>query len=417
MTRQGITTQLVHLDRTSNHIEQGAVHSPTTNSVLYEYKDAQAIIDVFQGKKPGHVYSRSSSPSVSALQEMINKLEDGVGALCFATGMGAISSTLLALLKQGDHLIVSRYLFGNTRSLMGSLESFGIQISYVDVTKLTEVIDAYQPNTRGVYCETIANPVTQVADVQSIGSYCKERDILFILDNTMTPSAIFDAKAMQASLVLSSLTKYISGHGNVLGGAVVDTGNFLWQHYPNIQQQYKNGDPSQWGLTQIKKKGLRDMGATLAPGCAHAISIGMETLALRMQKACDNALKLATFLDSHEKIQDVFYPGLSNHPQHFIAREHFQEGYGAILSINLHESIDVVAFLNSLKLVICATHLGDNRTLALPVAATIYSENTPQEREQMGIADSMIRLSVGIEDIDDLVTDFTQALNNFNLST
>ncbi len=411
-----MTTQLVHLDRTNNKIEQGAVHSPTTNSVLFEYQDAQGIIDVFQGKQAGHVYSRSSSPSVSALQEMVNSLENGHGALCFATGMGAISSTLLALLKQGDHLIVSRYLFGNTRSFIGTLESFGIQVSYVDVTKLTEVIDAYQPNTRAVFSETIANPVTQVADVQSIGQYCTEKDILFILDNTMTPPAIFNAKAMQVSLVVCSLTKYLSGHGNVLGGAVIDTGNYDWRLYPNIREQYRSGDPTQWGLTQIKKKGLRDLGATLAPPSAHAISIGMETLALRMKKACDNALKLATFLDSHENVQQVFYPGLSNHPQHFIAREHFQDGYGAILSINLNEKIDPVAFLNALELVICATHLGDNRTLALPVAATIYSENTLEERIQMGIADNMIRLSVGIEDIDDLVEDFNQALNKFNVS-
>nr|WP_211162840.1 cystathionine gamma-synthase family protein [Alteromonas ponticola] len=410
-----MTTQLVHLDRKNSSIEHGAVHSPTTNSVLFEYKNAQDIIDVFQGKKPGHVYSRSSSPSVSALQEMLCRLEKGAGALCFATGMGAISSTLLALLKQGDHIIVSRYLFGNTRSFMGTLESFGIHISYVDVTRLTEVIDAYQPNTRAVFCETIANPVTQVADVQSIGRYCKERDILFILDNTMTPSIIFDAKAMNVSLVLSSLTKYLSGHGNVLGGAVIDTGNYDWQHYPNIQQQYKVGDPIQWGLTQIKKKGLRDLGATLAPQSAHAISIGLETLALRIQKSCDNALKLATFLDNHEKIKNVFYPGLSHHPQHFLAREHFPQGYGAILSITLGEGIDLVEFLNALDLVICATHLGDNRTLALPVAATIYAENSADERKLMGIDDNMVRLSVGIEDIDDLVNDFSQALNKFNL--
>nr|WP_269468649.1 cystathionine gamma-synthase family protein [Alteromonas sp. ASW11-130] len=409
-----MTTQLVHLDRKNNNIEQGAVHSPTTNSVLYEYEDAQGIIDVFQGKQAGHVYSRSSSPSVSALQEMINELEGGEGALCFATGMGAISSTFLALFRQGEHIIVSRYLFGNTRSFMGTLESFGIQISYVDVTKLTEVIDAYQPNTRAVFCETIANPVTQVADIQSIGRYCKERGILFIVDNTMTPFVIFNAKAMNASLVVTSLTKYLSGHGNVLGGAVIDTGNYDWQTFPNIQPQYQNGDASQWGLTQIKKKGLRDLGATLAPQSAHAISIGMETLALRTQKACDNALKLATFLASHEKIERVFYPGLSNHPQHYIAREHFHDGYGAILSFTLAKALDVVALLNALELVICATHLGDNRTLALPVAATIYAENTAKERAQMGIDDQMIRLSVGIEDIDDLVSDFSRALNKFN---
>jgi len=411
VSKQGFTTRQVHADRLLNSPEHGGVHTSISNSVLFEFSDAQGIIDAFQGKRAAHVYSRSSSPSVAALQNMLNDLEDGVGALCFSTGMAAISSSLLALLQSGDHLIVSQYLFGNTRSFFDMLCDYGVQISYVDVTDIHHVKAAYQPNTKGVYTETVANPVTQVADLRAIGQYCEERKILFMVDNTMTPPPLFYAKAYKATLVFCSLTKYLCGHGNVLGGAVIDTGVFDWGDFDNIKTAYRVSDSAQWGLTQIKKKGLRDLGATLAPPSASAIAIGMETLALRFSSSCKNAMELATFLDNHVSVKHVFYPGLSNHPQHFIAREQLHKGYGAILSFDLVDDIDPVDFLNSLKLVICATHLGDNRTLALPVASTIYFENSAEERARMGISDTMIRISVGIEDTDDLINDFTAAFD------
>ena len=410
MTKQGFTTRQVHADRMLNAPEHGGVHSSTSNSVLFEFKDAQGIIDAFQGKRAAHVYSRSSSPSVAALQNMLNDLEGGVGSLCFATGMAAISSALFALVKAGDHLIVSQYLFGNTRSFFETIKDFGVQVTFTDVTDIEHIKAAYQPNTKGVYTETVANPVTQVADLRAIGQFCEEKHILFMVDNTMTPPPLFYAKDVKASLVFCSLTKYIAGHGNVLGGAVVDTGMFNWQAFENIKSAYRVDDVTQWGLTQIKKKGLRDLGATLAPQSASAIALGMETLDLRMSRRQHNAMQLAIFLDNHPKVASVFYPGLADHPQHFTAREHLNGGYGAILSFALIESADPVAFLNEMKLVICATHLGDNRTLALPVAPTIYFENTQEEREEMGISDTMLRISVGIEDTADLISDFETAL-------
>lgn len=410
LSKTGFTTRLVHADRRLNNPEHGGVHTSTTQSVLFDFPDAQDLVDVFQGKKMGHVYSRSSSGSVSALQNILNDLEEGVGALCFSTGMAAISSTLLSLLCKGDHIIVSQFLFGNTRSFMKSLEDLGIEVSYVDVTDIRNIENVRSSNTKLLLCETIANPVTQVSDCEAIGRFCEQHDIVFALDTTMTPPFIFQAKAVKASLVLSSLTKYIGGHGNVLGGVVVDTGLFDWRRYSNILPAYQVTDSAQWGLTQIKKRGLRDMGATLAPESASRLSVGLETLALRVERSCTNAMQLATCLNSNEKVKQVFYPGLAEHPQHFIARQLFRQ-FGAILSIELHNEVDPVAFLNELKLVLSATHLGDTRTLALPVASTIFFENTAEERSFMGISDNMIRISVGIEDIDDLVADFKQALD------
>ncbi len=409
MSNKGHTTQLVHADRLINRPADGAVHYPTTNSVLFEYQDANELVEVFQGKRLGHVYSRSSSASNSALQNILNEFEGGVGAVTFATGMAAISSSLLALLRQGDHIIVSRFLFGNTRSFIETLIKLGMEVTFADMTDVSNLEGCVQPNTRLLLTETIANPVTQVADLSALGRWCEQHQLVYMIDTTMTPALLFDSKKVKASLTVTSLTKYISGHGNVLGGAIVDTGLYAWQDYPNIDDHYRVGDPAQWGLTQIRKKGLRDMGATLAPDSAQKIAMGLETLALRMERSCKNALRLATYLHGHEKVAQVYYPGLSDHPQHYLAREHFKGHYGAIFSIDLVEGLDNIAFLNALKLVISATHLGDTRTLALPVASTIFYENGPQERAKMGISENMIRFSVGIEDIDDLVADFEQA--------
>ena len=412
MKNKGFTTRLVHADRLLNTPENGAVHQATNNSVLFEYKDAQCLVDVFQGKRAGHVYSRSSSGSNTALQNILTHLEGGIGAITFSTGMAAITATMLSLFKTGDHLIVSHFLFGNTRSFAETLQSLGIELSFVDVTDVQKVKAAFKHNTKAVYLETIANPVTQVADLRAIGQLCQSKNTLFLVDNTMTPANIFDANSVLASLTISSLTKYIAGHGNVLGGAVVDTGLFDWRGFENILSIYRGPDVTQWGLTQIRKRGLRDMGGTLSPDSAHAISIGLETLVLRTDKVCENAMRLASYLHNHDKVSAVYYPGLVDHPQHFLAREHFT-GYGGILSLDLVDDIDPIQFLNTLNLVICATHLGDTRTLALPVASTIYFESTAKERQEMGVNDNMIRMSIGIEDIDDIVADFEQAFAKF----
>ena len=412
MKNKGFTTRLVHADRLLNKPESGAVHQATNNSVLFEYKDAQCLVDVFQGKRAGHVYSRSSSGSNTALQNILTHVEGGIGAITFSTGMAAITATMLSLFKMGDHLIVSHFLFGNTRSFAETLQSLGIELSFVDVTDVQKVKAAFKHNTKAVYLETIANPVTQVADLRAIGQLCQSKNTLFLVDNTMTPANIFDANSVLASLTISSLTKYIAGHGNVLGGAVVDTGLFDWRGFENILSIYRGPDATQWGLTQIRKRGLRDMGGTLSPDSAHAISIGLETLVLRTDKVCENAMRLASYLHNHVKVSAVYYPGLVDHPQHFLAREHFT-GYGGILSLDLVDDIDPIQFLNTLNLVICATHLGDTRTLALPVASTIYFESTAKERQEMGVNDNMIRMSIGIEDIDDIVADFEQAFAKF----
>ncbi len=248
--------------------------------------------------------------------------------------------------------------------------------------------------------------------MEKIGDLCEEKGIIYMVDNTMTSPYIFKPVSVKASLVINSLTKYIGGHGNALGGSVTDTGLFNWANYANIFEGFKQQvKPEVLGVTQIRKKGLRDAGGSLAPQAAHSISVGSETLALRMERASDNAFALAEFFESHPMIKKVYYPGVASHPQHEMAGKLFTK-YGALMSIELDSSIDCFAFLNKLKLVVKSSNLGDTRTLAIPVAHTIFNELGPEKRAEMGIPESMIRLSIGIEDIEDLLHDFKSALNN-----
>jgi len=408
MSGQGFTTKIVHSDRLLN-LEHGAVHAPIHNSVPYAFEDAQGLIDVFQGEQAGHVYARSSTPTLDALQHKIKQMDNGVATVLFSCGMSAIVASFLSLLKSGDHLICSIYLFGNTTSLLGTLEGYGIEVTMVDATDIEQVKAAKKENTRMVFVETIANPATQVCALDEIGDFCEAEKLVYVIDNTITSSYLFDASKVKASLIVTSLSKYVAGHGNALGGAITDTGLFNWAEYPNIFPAYRHGDSQMWGIIQIKKKGLRDMGGCLSSQTAHLISVGSETMELRMQRQCQNSLALAEFLEAHPKVAKVYYPGLKNHPQHALANRLFKD-FGAILSFDLIDEEDCCVMLNKLKVVISATHLGDNRTLALPVAPTIYHEMGLETRQKMGISESMIRCSIGIENTDDLIEDFRQAL-------
>lgn len=406
--KTGFTTQLLHLDR-RKPVEHNAVHKPIHPAVAYGYPDAADLVRVFQGEMAGHTYGRQGNPTTSALEDKISLMEQGLATVSFTTGMAAIGAVFTVLLRAGDHLISSVFLFGNTNSMIETVRRLGVDVTFVDATDAAAVAAAVRPNTRMVFVETIANPRTQVADLTGIGELCARLNLLYVVDNTMTSPCLFVGKSAGAGLVVNSLTKYIGGHGNALGGAVTDTGLFDWSGYANIHDVYKKGDASGWGSLQLRKKGLRDFGATLSAEAAHHIAVGAETLALRMQKASDSALQLAQQLSVHPKIARVYYPGLEDHPQHARARELFR-ACGALMSIELRADCDHIAFMNHLKYVISSTHLGDTRTLAIPVASTIYWEMGADKRQAMGIADSLIRISVGIEDADDLLADFDQAL-------
>ena len=408
MTKKGFNTTNLHSDRRDNP-EHGVLHKAIHPSVAYGYEDARELAEVFQGKRAGYNYGRQLNPTVTALQNKITAMEDGIATAAFATGMAAIASTMLSLLRQGDHIVSSAYLFGNTNSLFGTFQNLGIEVTFVDATDVNKVQAAIRGNTRLVFVETIANPVTQIADLTAIGALCKSENLIFCVDNTMTSPHLFRPKSVGASFSVNSLTKYIGGHGNALGGTITDTGLYDWTGFANIYDNYKSQDTALWGITQVKKKGLRDIGASLGPEAAHHLAVGSETLSLRMDKACNNAQKIAEFCEQHPKVKQVYYPGLPAHPQHERAKKLFK-GFGSIMSIDLVAGVDCFDVLNAMENIVSSSNLGDTRTLAIPVAHTIYYEMGAERRASMGIADSMLRFSIGIEEVEDLLADFEKAL-------
>lgn len=406
--KYGFTTTILHSDR-QKPIEHGSLHKPIHTSVAYGYRDARELAEVFQGKKAGYRYGRQGNPTVSALEDKITRMEEGVSTLCFATGMAAIGALVQALLRAGDHVVSSSFLFGNTNSFWQTVDLQGMPVSFVDATDVANVERALTPHTRLVFVETIANPRTQIADLERIGALCRERGILFVVDNTMTSPYLFRPKYVGAGLVINALTKSIGGHGNALGGSLTDTGSFDWSGYPNIAENYKRFPPQQWGMAQLRAKALRDFGGALGPEAAHHLAVGSETMALRIERESSTALALASMLSADVRVAAVYYPGLQSHPQHALATKLFR-AYGGLLSFELKEGIDCFDYLNRLKLAIPASNLGDTRTLVIPVAHTIYHEMGQVRRASMGISESLIRVSVGIEDTHDLIEDFRQAL-------
>ncbi len=408
--KNSITTDLVHADRHFG-VEHGAIHKPIHTSVQYGYEKTEDLIGVFQGTLKGAFnYARQGTPTTAALEAKITMLEQGLGTVCFASGMAALSAVFLTLLRAGDHLVSSRFVFGNTNSLFGTLGDLGVAVSKVDAGSAAAVEAALRPNTRIVFVETIANPGTQVPDLERIGVLCRERGLLYVVDNTITSPALFRPRDVGAVLVVNSLTKTIAGHGTALGGAVTDTGGFDWSAYPNIFANYRQGNPAGWGLQQIRKKGLRDMGGSLSSEQAHQIGVGAETLVLRVAQTSATALALARHLQAHPAIAAVHYPMLETHPQHALAQRLFGGSGSWLMAFELRDAAMLLPVLNRLRLPVKATGLGDTRSLIIPVAPTIFWEAGAEVRAEMGIADGLVRLSVGLEDPQDLIADFDQAL-------
>ena len=403
------STRLLHSNRLDS-IEHGSIHKPVHSCVSFGYKQAEDLIDVFQNKKKGYAYGRQANPTTTALEKKISCAEDATNTLCFSSGMAAISAMCFALLKKDDHIVCSQFIFGNTNSLFRSFERIGVRTTFVDATHIRNVEKATEKKTKLIFVETIANPKTQVADLFAIGDFCEKKNLIYVVDNTLTSPYLFQPKQAKATFSLNSLTKFFGGHANALGGSLSELGNYNWKKMENILDLYKKDSPEKWGLLQVKKKGLRDMGATLSPSDAHLISVGMDTLALRQEKQCANAKAIATFVQNHPLVKDVYYPALSSHPQHEQAKKMFKN-FGSIFSFSLKNVEDCLKVINRFKVLIISSNLGDVRSLCIPVAKTIFYEIGETRRQTMGIDESMIRVSMGIENTEDLLKDFKYALN------
>lgn len=404
---ESLTTTLLHHDRRNSTC--GDIHAPIHTSVQYAFESAEKLIQAFEiSQNRRAVYARSGTPTVFSLEDKVTLLEGGVGTVCFASGMSALSATFFSLLNAGDHLVASRHLFGNTASLLRSLTRFGVQVDLVNPNDAREVQAALRPSTRMVFVESVSNPTTVVADLRGIGALCQQKGVPLVVDNTVLSPLLFQPKTVHAALVVNSLTKTLAGHGAGLGGAVTDTGCFDWTRYHNVADEYKRTDPSHWALIQIRKRGLRDMGGCLSSEHAHSIALGLETAALRVRQTCESALRIAEFLKSHPAVCQVNYPLLESHPQFSLARQLFAGG-SWLLSFSLQSGTQSLELLNALQVPAKSTGLGCGRSLVIPVANTLFADMDADNRRSIGIDDGLVRYSVGLEPADDLINDLRNA--------
>lgn len=381
------------------------------HTAAYYYDKAEDISDVFAGRKVGYVYTRISNPTTESVERKLANLEGGQGAILCASGMAAISLACLSILRAGDEIISATGIFGGTLSFFkNSLKQFNVNTVFVDVSDARNIESAITNRTRLIFIETIGNPLLNVPDIKQISQVAKKHGIPLFVDNTLGTPYLIKLKEFGANIIIYSTTKFITGSGSTIGGAVIDCGNFAWgsgRFLDFAEHQKQFGD---FAFLAKARRILRDFGYCIAPFNAYMTAIGLETLSLRMDRQCENAMKLAKALSTHPKVLSVNYPGLIYNPYHNIAKKQFKNRYGAILTLTLKDKQQAFNFIDKLKLAKNTTNIGDSRTLVIHPASTIFLEFSEAERLKNGVKDGLVRVSVGIEDAHDIINDFKQAL-------
>lgn len=371
----------------------GALSIPVYNSVAYEFEDAQTMSDTFRGLIVEPDYSRTMNPTVTHLENKVKDITGASNVTAFNSGMAAISNTLIALSGQGRTILTSRHLFGNTVALMNTtLKRFGVRTKRVDLTKPEEVADAMDESVCCIFLEIMTNPQLEVAPLKMLADIAHRHNVPLVTDSTMIPFTEHQLHNLGVDIELVSSTKYVSGGATSLGGLVIDY---------SAPESFRQS---------ISQEMLFNLGAYMTPHAAYMQTIGLETLHARYAVQSSNALLLAKKLKGIEQIKSVGYVGLPDNPYHEIAREQFGETAGAMLTIDLNDREQCFSFINNLKLIKRATNLFDNRTLAIHPASTIFGNFTDDERKEMDVRDTTIRISVGLEDVDDIYEDIIQAL-------
>ncbi len=401
-------TKILHA-KFSKEDPHGSLHAPLYENVAFEFKNAEELELAFQGKKPSHMYSRISNPTIEHFEQRIKAVTGAVGVLALASGMAAISNSVLTVAKAQDNIITSKHLFGNTYSLFQqTLKDWGLETRYADLTKPETIPGLIDGKTRAIFLETITNPQLEVADLRALSKIAKERNILLIVDTTTTPPYLFPAKEFGVDIEVLSSTKWISGGATSVGGLIIDHGLYDWKKNEKLRSDAVKLGPFTF-INRLRREVYRNIGACLAPHNAYLQSLGLETLPLRIDAACANTLKIAEFLRSSSWVKTVNYPGLKESPFYAIARAQFAGKPGAILTFDLASKEQCFKFMNRLQWIRRATNLHDNRTLILHPASTIFCEYEPALKEEMGVRETSIRLAVGIEDSRDLIADLEQA--------
>jgi O-acetylhomoserine (thiol)-lyase len=392
----------------------GATTIPIVQSSSFAHETAEDLEDVFRGRRPGQVYTRINNPTTESLEKRLFLLEDGIAALATASGMAAITTAVLTIARNGDEILSSSSVFGGTFSLFrDTLSNYGITVRFVDPTDIDAVRNGVSDATRLMFTETIGNPKMDVPDIGAIAIVAREAGIPLLVDATVTTPWLARGKDLGADIVLHSTSKFINGTGSAIGGAIVDLGTFDWAspkfpHFEQFVRKYRNFAFS----ARARKLIHKDFGACAAPMNSFLLAEGIETLALRMERHCANALQLARFLAGHADVRWVNYPGLESSPYHEVATRQFGGRYGGILTFGLHDRASAFRFINNLTLARNLANIGDAKTLVIHPASTICCDYSPEVNALMGVTEELVRVSVGIEAIDDIIEDFAEALKH-----
>lgn len=413
--RLHIETQLLHGAYTPEP-ETGATALPIFQSTSFAYESAEQLEAVFAGRDAGFVYSRINNPTLDRFERRMTILENGLASLSCASGMAAISTTALALAGAGDEIVSGNSIFGGTYSLFAhTLDRYGIRTRFVETTDVEAYRKAVNERTKLIFVETMGNPKLDVPDIPAIAAVAKEHGIVLVVDNTVTTPVLCRPKELGADIVIHSTSKYINGHGNAIGGIIVDCGTFDWSNpkYDHLRPFYDRVRNFAF-VAGLRNRFHRDLGCCFSPFNAFLMSIGIESLAVRMERHCSNALRVAETIARDERIKDVRYPGLGNQPDHATAARQFGRQYGALLTLRLDTKERCFKFINALKRAQNLANLGDAKTLVIHPASTFCRDATEEEQKAMGVTDDLVRFSIGIEHVDDILEDIDQALNKMD---
>ena len=401
----------------------GARAVPIYQTTSYVFEDTDHAASLFNLEQSGHIYSRISNPTVSVLEERIAALEGGVGALCCASGHAALHLAIVTLMDQGCHIVASKSLYGGSINLFThTLPRFGIETTFVDPRDPEAFKAAIQPNTRLVFSEILGNPGLDVLDIQKVADVAHDAGLPLMIDATFNTPYLCRPFDHGADIVMHSATKWLGGHGVAMGGVLVDSGNFNWaasDKFPTLTDPYAGYHgivfAEEYGpagfIMRARAEGLRDFGPAMSPANAFYILQGVETLPMRMDRHVANAQKIASFLEANEAVAWVNYPGLESHPDHDLAKRYMPKGPGSMLSFGVKGGRAAgAAFIESVELFSHLANVGDAKSLVLHPASTTHQQLSQEQLDAAGIGEDLIRMSVGLEDVNDLIGDLGKAL-------
>ncbi len=419
----GFRTRALHAGAVPDAV-YGTRAVPIHQSTSFVFKDTDDAANLFALQKYGNIYSRIGNPTVSALEERLASLEGGIGAVATASGMSAEFLVFAALCGTGDHIVASSKLYGGTVTQLDvTLRRFGIETTFVDTNDPEAFRAALQENTKVVYTETVANPSSDIADLRGLADVAHDHGVPLVVDSTLTTPYLLRPIEHGADIVVHSVTKFLGGHGTTLGGVIIESGRFPWDNgkFPTMTEPVPSyGDLSWWGnfgeygfLTKIRAEQLRDIGPSLTPQAAFQLIQGIETLPQRISEHVSNAQKVAEWLEADERVEYVNYAGLPSHPDHQRAQEILPLGVGSVFSFGVTGGREAGArFIESLQLASHLANVGDVRTLILHPGSTTHQQLTQEQLTAAGIPEDLIRISVGLEDVNDIIWDLDQALDS-----